>query len=215
MRKLLQIVCSIIVCLAVAVAQEKKLEPVKLPAPQMDKGRPLMQALKQRQSLRNYAADKLPLQELGNLLWAARGINRPEIGKLTAPTAVNWQEIDVYVALPEGLYFYDAKEHSLAPVLAEDLRPFAGKQQFVQAAPVVLIFTADFDKMTKASEDNKKFYSATDTGYISQNVYLYCASEGLSTVVVGMVDKPQLQEKMKLRPAQHVILTQPVGYPAK
>jgi len=215
MRKLLQVVCSVVVCLAVAGAEEKKLEPVKLPAPQMDKGKPLMQALKNRQSLRNIAPDKLPLQDLGNILWSARGINRPESGKLTAPTACNWQEIDVYVAQAEGLYIYNAKEHILAPVLNEDIRPFAGKQKFVQTAPVVLIYTADFEKMAGASEENKIFYSATDAGFISQNVYLYCASEGLATVVIGMVDKPRLQEKMKLRPAQRVILTQPIGYPAK
>lgn len=215
MRKLLQVVCSFVVCLAVAGAAEQKFEPVKLPAPQMDKGRSLMQALKSRQSLRNIAPDKLPLQELGNILWSARGINRPEIGKLTAPTACNWQEIDVYVAQAEGLYLYNAREHILAPVLNEDIRTFAGKQKFVQTAPVVLIYAADFDKMPNASGEDKIFYSATDTGFISQNVYLYCASEGLATVVINMVDKPRLQEKMKLRPAQRVILTQPIGYPAK
>ena len=143
------------------------------------------------------------------------GINRPENGKRTAPTASNMQEIDVYVALPECLYLYDAKEHALIPVLKEDIRPNAGKNKFVQTAPVVLIYTADFDKMKKGDDQTRQFYSATDTGYISQNVYLYCASEGLATVVIGGVDKPLLQEKMKLRPAQRVILTQPVGYPAK
>ncbi|MDO9541751.1 MAG: nitroreductase family protein [Kiritimatiellia bacterium] len=215
MKKVLLSVSLFVLSFVIAGAAEQKLEPIKLPAPQMDKGHPLMQALKSRQSLRNISPDKLPLQEMGNILWAARGINRPESGKLTAPTPSNMQELDVYVALPEGLYLYDAKEHILAPMLNEDLRPFAGKQKFVQTAPVVLIYTADFDKMTKASEENKIFYSATDTGFISQNVYLYCASEGLATVVIGMVDKPQLHEKMKLRPAQHVILTQPVGKPAK
>jgi len=215
MSKVLQIACSIGICLAVAGAEGKKFEAIKLPMPQMDKGRALMQVLKNRQSLRNIAPDKLSLQELGNLLWAACGVNRPESGKRTAPTAVNWQEIDVYVALPEGLYLYDARGHTLTPVLDEDIRPLAGKQKFVQTAPVVLIYTADFDKITRASKESKHFYSATDTGFISQNVYLYCASEGLATVVIGMVDKPRLQEKMKLRPAQHVILTQPVGHPVK
>jgi len=215
MSKVLQIACSIGICLAVAGAEGKKFEAIKLPMPQMDKGRALMQVLKNRQSLRNIAPDKLSLQELGNLLWAACGVNRPESGKRTAPTAVNWQEIDVYVALPEGLYLYDARGHTLTPVLDEDIRPLAGKQKFVQTAPVVLIYTADFDKMTRASKESKHFYSATDTGFISQNVYLYCASEGLATVVIGMVDKPRLQRKMRLRPAQRVILTQPVGYPAK
>jgi len=215
MRKVLLSVSLIVLGLAIAGAEEQKLEPIKLPAPQMDKGRPLMQALKNRQSLRDITPDKLPLQELGNILWAACGINRLESGRRTAPTAKNWQEIDVYVALPEGLYLYDAKKHILAPVLNEDLRQFTGKQKFAQAAPVVLIYTADFEKMAGAAEENKIFYSATDTGFISQNVYLYCASEGLATVVLGMVDKPRLQEKMKLRPAQRVILTQPVGCPAK
>jgi len=171
--------------------------------------------LKNRQSQRNFGADKLSLQELGNLLWAACGINREESGKRTAPTACNWQEIDVYVALPEGLYLYDAKVHALASVLNEDVRTFAGKQKFVQTAPAVLIYVADFDKMSNASDENRKFYSATDTGFISQNVYLYCASEGLATVVIGMVDKPALAQKMKLKPSQHVILTQPVGLPGK
>ena len=215
MKKYLLIISSIVLSLAIVGAAEQKFEPIKLPAPQMDKGKSLMQALKNRQSLRNIAVDKLPLQELGNILWSARGINRPESGKITAPTAKNWQEIDVYVALAEGLYLYNAKEHILAPVLNEDIRPFAGKQKFIQTAPAVLIYTADFEKMAGASDENKIFYSATDTGNISQNVYLYCAAEGLATVVIGMVDKPQLQGKMKLRPTQHVILTQPVGYPAK
>jgi SagB-type dehydrogenase family enzyme len=201
--------------LTVSGADEKKLEPINLPAAQMERGKPLMTALKNRQSMRKFAPDKLPLQELANLLWAAFGVNRPDNGKRTAPSAVNWQEIDVYVALPEGLYLYDAKAHTLQPVLAEDMRPFAGKQTFVQTAPVVLIYAADFDRMVKASEENKEFYSATDTGFISQNVYLYCASEGLATVVIGMVDKPQLAQKMKLKPSQHVILTQPVGRPGK
>jgi len=205
--------------LAAALAAEQKIEPIKLPAPQLERGKTIMQALKNRQSFRNIAPDKLTLQELGNILWAACGVNRPESGKRTAPTAVNWQEIDVYVALPEGLYLYDAKAHVLSPALNEDVRPLSGKQKFVQTAPVVLIYVADFDRMTRGSErvpeELQKFYSATDTGFISQNVYLYCASEGLATVVIGMVDKPQLEQKMKLKPAQHVILTQPVGLPGK
>lgn len=215
MRKILLSFSSMALCLAVAGAAEQKMETIKLPSPQMDKGRPLMQVLKNRQSMRNIAVDKLPLQELGNLLWAACGVNRPESGKRTAPTASNMQEIDVYAAMPEGLYLYNAKEHILTPVLNEDVRPSSGKQKFVQTAPVVLIYVTDYDKMTRGTDETRAFYSATDTGFISQNVYLYCASEGLATVVVGMVDKPQLQEKMKLRPGQHVILTQPVGYPAK
>ena len=192
------------------------LKPVVLPAPQMDKGRPLMQVLKDRQSRRDISPDKqLSHQELANLLWAACGINRPDSGKRTAPTAVNWQEIDIYAAMANGLYLYDAKAHQLTPALNEDVRPLAGKQRFVQTAPVVLIFVADEGRMGHGTDHDKAFYSATDTGFVSQNVYLYCASEGLATVVVGMVDKPALAAKMKLRPEQKVVLAQPVGYPAK
>ena len=192
------------------------LKPVVLPAPQMDKGRPLMQVLKDRQSRRDISPEtKLSLQELSNLLWASCGINRPDSGKRTAPTASNRQEIDVYVATAEGVFLYDVKGHTLDPVLQEDVRKTAGKQAFVQTAPVVLVFVVDEERMGGRSESDKVFYAATDTGFVSQNVYLYCASEGLATVVIGMVDKPALAAKMKLRPEQKVVLTQPVGYPAK
>lgn len=215
MKNISTMIAYFAAALIFANAAEQKQEPISLPAPQMERGKPLMQALKNRQSLRNISAEKLPPQELGNILWAACGINRPENGKRTAPTASNHQEIDVYVALPEGLYLYDPKANALSPVSNADIRPFAGKQKLVQTAPAVLIYVADFDKMGKYSDEVRIFYSATDAGFISQNVYLYCASEGLATVVIGMVDKPLLKEKMKLRPAQNVILTQPVGYPEK
>lgn len=192
------------------------LKPITLPPPQMDKGKPLMQALKDRQSRRNIDPDrKLTPQELANLLWAGCGVNRSESGKRTAPTAVNWQEIEIYAAFSDGLYLYDAKAHRLTPVLIEDVREWAGKQRFVQTAPVVLIYVADRARMGNAPDRDKDFYSATDTGFVSQNVYLYCASEGLATVVIGMVDRLALSAKMKLRPEQKIILTQPVGYPAK
>jgi len=184
-----------------------------LPAPQTDGGKPLMQALKARRSLRSYSSQPLPAQVLSNLLWAACGVNRPESGKRTAPTAVNWQEIDVYVATAEGLYLFDARAHSLKPVLKEDIRALTGTQAFAAEAPVNLVYVADHSRMGRGSQGNKDFYSATDTGFISQNVYLYCASEGLATVVRGMVDRPPLAERMGLRPDQKIILAQSVGYP--
>ena len=149
------------------------------------------------------------------MLWAAFGINRKDSGKHTAPSAVNWQEIDIYAATADGLYIYDAKEHMLKPVLAEDIRAATGKQAFVKDVPVNLIYVADFSRMGKIKLENKIFYSAADTGFISQNVYLFCASEGLATVVRGAVDKPALEKAMKLGPDQRVILTQSVGYPKK
>ncbi len=193
----------------------QELKPIQLLKPQMDGGRPLMRVLQDRKSSRAFSNKKLPPQVLANMLWAADGVNRPDSGKRTAPSAVNWQEIDIYVALAEGLYLYDARTNMLQPVLAEDIRAATGQQRFTQAAPVNLIYVADRSRMGQIKKDQQDFYSATDTGFISQNVYLFCASEGLATVVLGMVDKPALAKKMGLRPDQKIILTQPVGYPKK
>lgn len=201
----------LVTCAALALAQEA--ETLQLPKPQTDGGRPLMQVLRDRKSSRAFSARELPAQELSNLLWAAFGVNRPESGKRTAPSAVNWQQIDIYVATADGLHLFDAHAHALKPVLAEDIRALTGTQPFVRQAPVNLVYVADRSRMGRASDANKDFYSATDTGFISQNVYLYCASEGLATVVRGLVDRPALAKKMGLRPDQRIILAQSVGYP--
>lgn len=194
-------------------AEEPK--PIQLPKPQLDGGRPLMQVLKDRKSSREFSSDKLPMQVLSNLLWAAFGVNRPGSGKRTAPSAVNWQEIDIYVAKADGLYFFDAKAHLLKPALTEDIRAVTGLQPFVKEVPVNLIYVADFSRMGSRTNEEKDFYSAADTGFIAQNVYLYCASEGLATVVRGNFDKPALTNAMRLRPDQKITLVQSVGYPKK
>lgn len=191
------------------------LKPIVLLEPQMDTGRPLMQVLKDRSTSRSFSTQKLPNQVLSNMLWAASGVNRPDSGKRTAPSAMNWQEIDIYVATADGLYLYNAKTHSLKPVLAEDIRALTGRQPFVAKAPVNLVYVANFSKMGNIKDEDKIFYSAADTGFISQNVYLFCASERLGTVVRGSVDKPALAKKMRLKPDQRVILAQSVGYPTK
>jgi len=194
------------------VAQE--LKPLELPPPQTEGGKPLMQALKERKSAREFSSKPLPPQVLSNLLWAAFGVNRPD-GRRTAPSARNMQEIDIYVALPEGLYVYDAKAHRLNPVTAEDLRGATGTQPFVAQAPVNLVYVADYARMGSGSEESKNFYAAADTGFIAQNVYLFCASEGLATVVRALVDREKLAARMKLRSEQRIVLAQTVGYPAK
>jgi len=204
----------LLICPALTSEQSTGLKAIQLLEPQTDGGRPLMQVLKDRKTSRAFSSEKLPMQVLSNMLWAAWGVNRPD-GKRTAPSARNWQEIEVYVALADGLYLYDAKAHILKPVLAEDIRAATGLQPFVKDAPVNLIFVSDLSRMGGVPADQKDFYSATDTGFISQNVYLYCASEGLATVVRGAVDRPALAKVMKLRPDQKVILAQTVGYPKK
>jgi len=187
-------------------------KPIKLPPPNTTGGKPLMEALRDRRSDREFSPNELPLQIISDMLWAANGINRPS-GQRTAPTAKNMQEIDVYVAMASGLYLYDAKGNVLSPVLAEDIRALTGGQPFVKDAPVNLIYVADLSKMGGLSADAVDLFSATDTGFVSQNVYLYCASAGLSTVVRAWVDKAALAKGMKLRPDQRIILTQTVGYP--
>ena len=206
------VMLMLIACATLAVAQE--LSPIPLPPPQTSGGRPLMQVLKDRQSSREFSSEKLPPQVLSNLLWAAFGVNRPD-GKRTAPSAMNMQEIDIYVATQDGLYLYDAKGNALKPVLAQDVRGATGQQPFVKEAPLNLVYVADLAKAGRASSEDQTLYTAADTGFVAQNVYLFCASEGLAVVVRGSVDRTALASLIKLRPDQRIILAQTVGYPKK
>ncbi len=196
--------------LPLALAAE--LQAVKLPKPQLDGGKPLMQVLRDRKSARSFSGKPLPEQVLSNLLWAAFGISRPD-GRRTAPSASNRQEVDVYVVTAEGAYLYEAKEHALAPVAAGDFRAQAGTQDYVKEAPLNLVFVADGARMGKGTEEQNAMIAGADTGFISQNAYLYCASEGLATVVRASVDRPALAKVLKLRAEQKIILAQTIGYP--
>ena len=189
-----------------------EMKPIELPDPQTKGGMPLMEALQNRKSDREFSAEKLPAQVLSNLLWAASGVNRPESGKRTAPSAMNWQEIDIYVSLEKGLFLYDAVSHSLKPVLPDDMRTLTGKQDFVGKAPVNLVYVADFSRMGDTSDDLKKMYSAADACFIAQNVYLFCASEGLGTVVRGYLDREELAKTMGLGPERYITFAQTIGY---
>ena len=191
----------------------QELKPVKLPEPQTQGGMPLMQALKVRKSTREFSSRELPAEVISDMLWAAAGINRPESAHRTSPTAMDMQEIDIYLAKADGLYLYDFKGNILMPVMSGDIRALTGSQSFVKDAPLNLIYVADLSKMSRLSSQNADFYAAADTGFISQNVYLYCASSGLATVVRGSMDKSALAKAMKLRPDQKIILAQTVGYP--
>lgn len=189
--------------------------PIQLLTPQTEGGRPLMQAFKDRKTSRAFTSEKLPLQVLSNLLWAAFGINRPDEGRRTAPSALNWQEIDLYVVMADGAYIYEAKNHRLQPIAQGDFRGLTGRQSFFKEAPVNLVYVADFSKTGQTSKEDKEFYSAADTGVIVQNVYLFCASEGLATGVRAFIDKPALSKALQLRPEQKITLAQSVGYPKK
>jgi nitroreductase len=190
------------------------MQSIRLPQYQPGGGNAFLKLLEKRRSIREFGPEALSTAVLANLLWAAFGINRPD-GRRTAPTARNRQEIDIYVALVDGLYLYDAKESTLKPILARDIREATGVQPYVKQAPVSLVYVADISKMGSVTDEEKTFYAAADTGFISENVYLYCAAEGLATTVRAMIDKPALAKIMKLRPDQKITLAQAVGYPKK
>lgn len=188
-------------------------DPVPLPSPQTEGGKPLMQALKDRMTTRTFSDEKLSRQTLSNLLWAAFGVNRPD-GRRTAPSAKNWQEIDIYVATPEGLFLWDAQKNVLQPISPKDLRAMTGTQAYAKDAAVDLVYVADYSKVSAGGLDQNILVGA-DTGFVSENVYLYCASEGLATVVRASIDRDALSKELKLKAEQKVILAQSVGYPKK
>ena len=199
-----------------AFAQE--IEVIKLPAPQMDGGMPLMKALKLRQSTRGGFGDdtKLSMQMLSNLLWAADGVNRPP-NKRTAPSAVDWQNIDIYVTTEDGLFLYDAQKHELKVLGKEDVRGVAGSQDFVAGAPLNLIYVADFNRARGIGGQGDimataETWSFVGAGAIGQNVYLFCASEGLACILRAMADPEAIAKTLKLRPDQKFMLAQTVAH---
>ena len=202
---------KLFILLAAILAGNLLAQSIELPPPQKTGGMPLMEALAKRSTSRAFATNELSPQQISSLLWAAFGINRPD-GKRTAPSAMNKQEADIYVLLRQGAYVYSAASNKLDQVLAEDIRPLGGLQAFVKDAPVTLVFVADLAKSGGNNEGNRNF-AYIDVGYISQNVYLFCASEGLATGARAMVDRKALGEKLKLRSDQLIVLAQSVGYP--
>jgi nitroreductase len=186
------------------ITSAEGVKPIQLSKPPVSSENPLLQLLGKRKSSREFGPGPLPVEVLSNMLWAAFGINRPD-GKRTAPSARNQQEIDIYVATGNGLYLYDAKANSLNPILSEDIRGMTGRQPYVKEAAVNLVYVADYSRMGTSPEEEKVFYSVADAGFISENIYLYCASEGLATVVRAYIDRPALASVMKLRDRKSVV----------
>ena len=188
-------------------------QSVALPPPGKDGGMPLMQALWQRQSQREFGTQPLPETMLGELLWATAGVNRPALGGRTAPSAMNSQEVDVFVALPSGLYLYDAAAHALRLEVPSDIRGITGYQDFTDEAALDLVFVADHRRMTLVPAAQREAYAFTAAGAMAQNLYLYCASQGLATVIRAWLDRHALAQAMELGADQQVLLAQTVGYP--
>ena len=184
-----------------------------LPAANVTGGVPLMKALAQRQSSREFDPEPLPLQMLSDLLWATAGVNRPELDGRTAPSAMSAQEVDVYVALPNGVYRYAADTQSLHLVNAVDVRSSTGYQDFVDTAPLDLVFVADYSRMKLVPAAKREIYASASAGAMAQNVYLYCASAGLATVIRAWLDRDALAQAIGLNNDQQVLLSQTVGRP--
>ena len=194
----------------VVVAQEPK--PFDLPPPRSEGGQPLTTALKLRRSTHEYSDRPLPVQVLSDLLWAAFGVNRPS-GDRTAPYWRHIMVMDIYVAMADGVWLYEPKAHTLLPHLKDDIRAQTGLQDFVATAPLNLVYVAHGERMTEVSAEERRLYASVDTGFIGQNVYLFCASEGLATVFRGAVDYPKLTRTLQLPDQQFVTFAQTVGYP--
>ena len=186
---------------------------IVLPAPEMSGGTALMDALHQRQSGRDFTPTPLHPQVLSNLLWAACGINRPEAGGRTAPSAMNAQEVDLYLALPQGLYVYAPQQHVLRLVIAKDVRRVTGYQDFVDDAPLDLIYVADHARMVLVPASKRTAYASVAAGAMAQNVALYCAASGLASVVRAWFDRSAMAKAMGLGTDQQILLSQTLGYP--
>lgn len=205
MKSLTLLFISSFLC-GISVAQE-----IKLPEPQRSGGLPLLDALNHRQSKREFSDKEIDMQNLSNLLWAGWGFNR-ETGKRTAPSSQNLQEMDIYVVKEDGFFLYNAKNQSLVKLGNEDLRSATGSQDFVGNAPLNLVYVADLDRTKTTNFEIEPTASYANTGFIAQNVYLYCASAGLGSVVRGLVPK-ELSLKLNLGGHQKIILAQTIGWP--
>ncbi len=194
-------------------------ENIRLPEPQKELEFPLMKALEKRRSIRKWKDTPISEQKLSNLLWAACGVTKEKYGKVkskrTAPSACNSQEIRVYVLLQNGAYLYNEENHELVKILSEDIREFIGTQKMMKRAPMGLVFVADLSRMTSPfvrRKDAQRFSAWVDTGYVSQNVYLYCAASNLGTVALALIDREKLRKAMGLKEHEKIVITQVVGH---
>ena len=196
--------CFLMVCFAL-VAEE-----ISLPRPDLKSGKPLMECLALRRSSRNFANKKLPVQLISEILFAADGINRAD-GHKTVPTALNKQNQTIYAVTADGVYFYNNKKHSLVQVNKGDFRKDCGMQAFHGKAPLILVYVSDMSAIGN-TDAQKALYAGNHSGSASQNVYLYAASKGLSTVICGSIKKDLLKKNLKLRGANEAVFAQPIGF---
>ncbi len=199
--------------LAPSLAPASTAQPIVLPPPRADFGTSLARALKLRRSTRDFDTRPLSPQVLSELLWCAYGVNRPATADRTAPSWRHARETDIFAAMADGVWLYDAISHRLVPRLTTDLRGQTGAQDFVGSAPLDLIYVSNGDHLTGVSREEQHRVASADVGFIGQNVYLYCASEGLACVFRGSLDQDRLAHSLGLAETQFVTFAQTVGYP--
>lgn len=210
MKKII-LFASIAIALNTLYAQNSK--TILLNPPDLTRGLPVMTALSLRASATGFDTTGLNLQDMSDLLWAANGINRPESGKRTAPSARNSQDIDVYVVMKSGAYLYNAKNHSLDFVAGGDHRALvAGRQENFAVAPLFCVLVSDFSRFSSGNDSSKMVIAAYDAGIVSQNISIFCASVGLDTRVRATMDQEKLREILRLKDSQRLMLNNPVGY---
>jgi nitroreductase len=205
---------SAVLAVADGVAGAQEATAVTLLPPRRQGGKPLMEALSLRRSIREYAVRPLTRQTLSDMLWAAFGVNRPVTGGRTAPYWRHVMVIDIYVASADGVWIYEPIAHRLLPHLRADIRSQTGTQDFVGKAPLDLVYVAHGERMGDIPQAERRLYASVDTGFIGQNVYLFCASEGLTTVFRAAIDYGRLERTLRLGAGQFVTFAQTVGYPA-
>jgi SagB-type dehydrogenase family enzyme len=211
-----RLLCLLVFTMILANLNAQDLKSIVLNPPDKTRGLPVMQALEKRSSASAFSSDKLKLQDLSDLLWAANGINRPELKKRTAPSAMNAQDIDLYVFTEEGVYIYNAADHTLEPVVSGDQRLLvAGRQTEFAKAAVILVMVSDISRFPGGDDAGKLSIAAMDAGLVSQNISIFCAGTGLLTRPRATMDQDKLREILKLKASQHPLLNNPVSYPLK
>ena len=202
-------------CITITSMNAQNLKEIKLNEPNKSRGTIVMKALSDRHSDREFDTKDISLQDLSDLLWAANWVNRSD-GKRTAPSAMNRQEIDIYVIRKDGAYLYNASNHTLQPVSKGDHRKaVAGQQDFVITAPVSIVLVANLEKLGDASKENTRLMAAVDAGIVCQNINIFCSAVNLSTVPRASMDKDALKKALDLSDTQFLMMNNPVGYPRK
>ncbi len=214
MKKICLVLISI--TLFTGFANSQTLPVITLDTVDYSQGSSVMEALKVRASATGFDTTMITSQELSALLWAANGVNRPESGKRTAPSATNSQDIDIYVCTSDGIWFYDHKLHILVPVVPGDYhKEVAGRQAWTADAPLFLLLVSDISRFSHGNDSTKLIRAAMDAGIVAQNISLYCAAVGLETRIRASMERDLLHKLLKLSPSQYLLLNNPVGYKKK